>query len=122
MNTEQTEQSFGTPGIALPVEQFQNNTLRPVLKMQNEHLIAFYRHFLEKRKVPFAQLSKEKRLLWIADSLSKDNRLRGLVIGMVAGHFSVENIPFYLQEESEINRRIINLATQRLQSQVELLF
>jgi hypothetical protein len=121
MSAEENGLPLGIPGIALPIEQFQNDTLRPVLKMLNDHLIALYRHFLLKRKVPFAALSKEKRMTWIADSLCKDNRLRGLVIGMVAGHFTLENVPFYLQEEGEINRRIINLATQRLQSQMETL-
>jgi hypothetical protein len=121
MSAEENGLPLGIPGIALPIEQFQNDTLRPVLKMLNDHLVALYRHFLLKRKVPFAALSKEKKMNWIADSLCKDNRLRGLVIGMVAGHFTLENVPFYLQEEGEINRRIINLATQRLQSQMEIL-
>lgn len=106
---------------SLPIERFQNETLRPLLKQQNDVLVGLYRHFLRKRRVPFLQLPQERRTAWISESLSKDNRLRGLVLGMVIGHLSVDQLAFYLEEEGEINRRIIALATQRLQSQLEQL-
>ena len=42
-------------------EQFQNLTLRPILKMQHELLMAFFENYLSKRKINFAGLGALKR-------------------------------------------------------------
>ncbi len=102
-------------------EQFQNQTLRPILKMQNDLLLNIYRHFLQKRKVKFSGMSVEARMKWIEQSVSKDNRLRGLLLGMVIGHFTPEEFDTFLDMEGEVRRRISKLITQRLQSQVKTL-
>mgnify|MGYP005990684243 CR=1 FL=1 len=102
-------------------EQFQNETLRPILKMQNELLVEMYRHFLVKRKVKFSGMSIPQRSQWIADSVRKDNRLRGLLLGMVIGQFTEAELVQFIQLENELRRRITNLITQRLQSQMKAL-
>ncbi|MEO0338396.1 MAG: hypothetical protein AAF242_04205 [Bacteroidota bacterium] len=102
-------------------EQFQNQVLRPIIKMQNDLLVNIYRHFLLKRKVKFSGMSVEARTKWIEQSVSKDNRLRGLLLGMVIGHFTQEEFQQFLDMEGEVRRRITNLITQRLQSQMKTL-
>jgi hypothetical protein len=106
---------------ATEMESFQNDTLRPILKMQNDLIIDIYHHFLLKRKVPFEGMSIAKRKDWIANSLSKDNRLRGILLGSVVGHFTKEEWAFYAQQEGEVRRRITSLITQRLQDQMKKL-
>lgn len=103
------------------MESFQNDTLRPILKMQNDLIVDIYHHFLLKRKVPFDGMSVDKRKTWIANSLSKDNRLRGILLGSVVGHFTKEEWEFYAQQEGEVRRRITSLITQRLQDQMKKL-
>ncbi len=103
---------------AQPREQFQNETLRPILKLQNELLLALYRHYLTKRKVPISSFSNQQLNEWIEQSVSKDNRLRGLLFGMVVGLFTDEELTAYLAHESEYNRRITSLLTQRFQDQL----
>lgn len=104
-----------------PMEQFQNDVLRPILKMQNDLICSIYRHFLHKRKVPFNGMSKEKRNAWIRSSISKDNRLRGIMLGLVIGQFVEEELSFFLEHEGELRRRIMELIAQRLQTQVKQL-
>ncbi|MEL7117987.1 MAG: glyoxalase [Bacteroidota bacterium] len=99
------------------METFQNDVLRPIVKMQNDLLIDIYKHFLRKRKVPFDGMSIKKREQWIAQSLTKDNRLRGIMLGAIIGHFTAEEWSYFQAEESEARRRITSLITQRLQSQ-----
>ena len=106
---------------ATMMEQFQNEVLRPVIKMQNDLVLDIYKHFLLKRKVPFNGMSIPKRKEWIANSLSKDNRLRGIMLGSIVGHFTKEEWAFYADHEGEVRRRIINLITQRLQDQMKAL-
>lgn len=102
---------------ATTMEAFQNDVLRPIIKMQNDLLISIYKHFLAKRKVPFDGMSIPKRHDWIEKSLSKDNRLRGIMLGTVIGHFTDEEWAYFAEQEGEVRRRIISLITQRLQSQ-----
>ena len=110
------------PNTESIAEQFQNDTLRPILKMQNELLIEMYRHFLLKRKVKFQGMSLPQRSKWIAESLSKDNRLRGILLGMIIGQFTADELNQFIEMEGELRRRIISLITQRLQSQMKALF
>lgn len=102
-----------------PAEQFQNDTLRPIIKMQNDLILSIYKHFLRKRKVRFEGMSIEGRRQWIEKSVSKDNRLRGILLGMVIGQFTEEELSRFIAMESEIRRRITNLIAQRLQSQMK---
>lgn len=101
------------------METFQNDVLRPILKMQNDLIVDIYHHFLLKRKVPFEGMSIQKRKEWIANSLSKDNRLRGIMLGSVVGHFTKEEWKFFAKEEGEVRRRITSLITERLHSQMK---
>ena len=102
-------------------EQFQNRVLRPIIKMQNELILSIYKHFLAKRKVKFSGMSIEKRAQWIETSVTKDNRLRGILLGMVIGQFTENELGQFIEMEGEIRRRITNLITQRLQSQMKAL-
>lgn len=104
-----------------PAEQFQNDTLRPIIKMQNDLIVQLYRHFLQKRKVKFDGMSIEQRKNWISKSISKDNRLRGILLGMVVGQFTDSELSIFIDMEGEARRRIFDLLTQRLQSQMKAL-
>lgn len=100
--------------LTRPEEAFQNQTLRPVLKMQHELLLGVFRHYLRKRKVPFQHAGADRREELIARAVSKDNRLRGLLFGMVIGQFTPAEMTTYLEQEGEFNRRITSMLIQRL--------
>ena len=105
-----------------PAEQFQNQTLRPVIKLQNELLLTIFRHYLQKRRIPFSSLPRDDRQRQIAHSLQQDNRLRGLLFGMIIGQFTPQEMETYLTMEGEINRRVTSLLTMRLHDQEKALF
>ena len=46
--------------------------------------------------------------------LTRDNRLRGLLFGMVIGLLDEEELAYYLDNESAVNRRITGMLTERL--------
>lgn len=99
-----------------PAEQFQNDTLRPIMKLQHDHLLAVFRAFLTKRKVKLEQLPANDRFAKIKELVTRDNRLRGLLFGIVIGMLTAEEVAFYLANESEANRRITNLTVERMTS------
>ena len=99
-----------------PEEAFQNDTLRPILKQQDALLRVVFVHYLEKRKVRPEQLPAAKRSEKIKELVTRDNRLRGLLFGMVVGHFTPEEAQYYVDNESGVNRRLTNLLVERLNS------
>lgn len=99
---------------AAPAEKFQNETLRPLAKLQHEHIMAVFRMFLLKRKVKLGHLNQEQRFAKVKELVTRDNRLRGLLFGLVIGHFTQDELTYYGEEESTVNRRITNLLTERI--------
>jgi hypothetical protein len=100
---------------------FQNATLRPILKLQNELLLQMFRHYLQKTKGSFFQLTPPKQLEFIAQSIRSDLRFRNLLMGVVIGHFTQEEWHIFAAQEQEISRRIADLLIRRFSDQVESL-
>lgn len=96
-------------------ELFQNKTIRPIIKMQHELLIAFLDSYLQKRKIDFSEISEEKKKLKIKSILEKDIQFRNMILGSILGHFSVEEFKEYFINASEMNRRIIKITIKRFQ-------
>ena len=109
-------QSFRQMGLE---EKFQNNTLRPILKLQNPLLIAVFHNYIVKHKGVFYDLSIEKRLAYIENVLYKDQKFRNALKGMIIGHFTVDEYKDYIAYSSSLNKRMMNMAVERLKNQVE---
>ncbi len=73
-------------------EQFQNVTLRPVLKLQNFLLIAAFKNYIAKHKNAFYELSVEKRMMYIENAVQKDIKFRNALKGMLIGQFTVQSM------------------------------
>ena len=99
-----------------PVEQFQNTTLRPILKLQNEMLIRVFRLYIIQRKNVFRQLSAADRKTYVSNALTKDSKFASLLKGLIIGFFTEDEWAKYISYEAEINRRLSNLIEQRLLS------
>ena len=104
--------------IISPAESFQNEVLRPILKSQNELLIAMFRHQINKRKTHFDNFSPEDQFKYIEQTIRKDLNFRSLLLGTIIGHLTPEQYEIFLRYEEELNRRTINMLIQRLQSQI----
>ncbi len=98
-------------------EQFQNRTLRPILKLQNDLLLDVFSHYIQQRKGVYYTLSEEKRLEYIEHSIRKDLKFKHLLMGITIGQFTAEEWETYVQHEDELRRRMTDLLVQRLQSQ-----
>ncbi|MFZ4105836.1 glyoxalase [Flavobacterium sp.] len=102
-------------------ELFQNNTLRPILKFQNDLLIELFIAYATKNKNVFFDLSIEKRISYIEKVSISDVVFRNQLIGVVVGLFSIVEYLEYSQNASNINKRIITMLIERLKSQLQLL-
>ena len=106
------------PTATSPAEQFQNQTLRPILKQINDLIVSYFRHHYPKRKVNMARLTETDKLAYIERAIRDDTKLRLTLVGMVLGQFTAEEWAAFVPLEAEVSRRIQNLIIQRLQSQV----
>ena len=102
-------------------EYFQNKVLRPIIKFQNELLIAVFLQFCTKYKNVFFDLSTEKKILYIESYITKDSKLRSSFRDLIIGLFSVEEYSEYLKNASALNKRMTGIIKERLISHVQLL-
>jgi len=101
-------------------ERFQNITLRPILKIQNDLLIEVFKNYINKHKNDFYAFSVEKKLLFIENAIQKDIKFRNALKGMVIGLFTLDEYVEYIKNSSNLNKRMMNMAIERLKSQVQL--
>ncbi|WP_296317432.1 glyoxalase [Winogradskyella sp. UBA3174] len=101
-------------------EFFQNKTLRPIIKMQNDLIMAVFSNYISKRKNAFYELSLPKQLAYIDNSLHKDMKFRNSLKGIIIGQFTVEEYALYIQNSSALNKRIMNIVKERLVSNIQL--
>ncbi|WP_042722982.1 hypothetical protein [Flavobacterium sp. B17] len=102
-------------------EIFQNQVLRPVLKLQNEIYLMLFRDYALRKISDFNSLKTEKKLSFIDQSLQKDNALRNTFIGITIGMLTSDEMTIYLSDTKSYNKRIIAMLSERLKSQVELM-
>lgn len=102
-------------------EVFQNKTLRPILKLQNDLFIAVFINYAVKQKGVFFSLSPEKKMTYIENVIQRDIKFRNSLKGMVFGLFTVDEYNEYIQNSSNLNKRMMNMLIERLKSQIQVI-
>jgi hypothetical protein len=100
-------------------EQFQNDVLRPIIKMQHELLIAYFKNYITQKKLNFNGLPTFKQIEFIESFMKSDLGFRGELRGLVIGQFTMVEYEQYSTIKSEMNKRIINIIQQRILSNLE---
>ena len=108
------------PGMSTG-EYFQNKTLRPIAKLQDELLVAVFQNYCRKHKSVFYDLSVEKRLDYIENAIHQDMKFRNSLKGIIIGQFTLEEYELYIQNSSALNKRMMDIVKERLKSNVMLL-
>ncbi|MBC8398235.1 glyoxalase [Flavobacteriaceae bacterium] len=96
------------------IERFQNEVLRPIIKMQNNLLVAFFKNYIKNNKIKFNTLKPEVQENKINTILTKDINFKNILIGSIIGHLEENEIEIYFKYKTEINKRIIQIIKQRL--------
>ena len=102
-------------------EHFQNSVLRPIIKFQNDLLIAAFLNFCNTYKNVFFELSPEKKISYIENAIIKDLAFRNSLKDMIVGLFTVKEYSVYSRNGSALNKRIVGIIKERLISHVEQL-
>jgi hypothetical protein len=101
-------------------EFFQNQTLRPILKLQNELFVEVFKNYIAKSKIDFFNFTVDKKLQFIENSIQRDIKFRNSLKGIVIGLFTIDEYSRYIQNSSSLNKRMMSMLVERLKSQVQL--
>ena len=101
-------------------EVFQNEVLRPILKLQNDLFIAAFRNYVSKNKIDFYTKTLEKKMSIMENSIQKDIKFRNALKGMIMGLFTTDEYAVYIKNSSSLNKRMMDMLVERLKSQVQL--
>ena len=101
-------------------EKLQNETLRPIIKMQHDLLIAYFKEYLLSKKCKFNQLSELKKAAFIDAAFKRDISFKSELKGMIIGHFTVFEFSIYCSNKSDFNKRILKMIQQRITSVIGL--
>lgn len=105
----------------IPVEDFQNKTIRPILKLQHELLLQFFIFFCKSQKVDIVNVEKEKFNKVVNTITKKNINLKNQFLGLIIGQFTVGEFSFYKDNNTDINKRILTMIGQRIKdSQLEI--
>jgi hypothetical protein len=100
-------------------EKFQNETLRPIAKLQSDLLLEIFRNYIERRKNVYDKLSNQKQLDYIEHAVKHDAKLRNVVKGVFIGMFTHSEYLTYIDNHRALNKRITNLTIERLKSHMQ---
>lgn len=101
------------PG-ALPAEAFQNDTLRPILKLQHEVLVAAWHRYAQRNKGTFYRLDRPAQRDFVRRTLQTNRELRSFLLGLVCGLMTEREWVAFRQNERELARRVYAMAAERL--------
>ena len=102
-----------------PVERFQNETLRPILKLLNPTLLRLVAERLSRYGVGFADMDRTDQRDRLRNLIKEDGRLKRTLLGMVVGHLTEEELETYLAHKDEVRRRTVPMLLARAQDQIE---
>jgi len=93
-------------------EAFQNQTLRPILKYQNDSIKSLFFEKINDQQLSLLDEADQRQR--ITKQLENNTVLRNQFIGMVIGLMTSEEIINYFAMESEMKRRIKTMLVERL--------
>lgn len=100
-------------------EDFQNSTLRPIIKLQHELLVVYIKGYLISNKKRFKELSNLKKIEILTLIFKNDNSLKTELKGIIIGHFTTDEFFIYCTNKTEYNKRILAMIRQRITSVID---
>ena len=93
---------------------FLHATLRPVLKLQNDLLLAVVADFVRDHHITLRPTDQHHQL---TELLGRNTKLRYTVVGLITGAFTADEYAFYRPQRAELNRRLLEMALRRVLDQ-----
>ena len=105
-----------TTDVQDTVGHFLHATLRPVLKLQNDLLLAVIADFMRDHHITLRPTDQHHQL---TEMLTRNTKLRYTIVGLITGQFTAAEYAFYHLHRAELNRRLLEMALHRVLDQAE---
>jgi len=102
-----------------PIERFQNETLRPILKLLNPTILRLVAARLARYGVGFADMDRSDQHNRLRNLLKQDDGLKRTLLGAVIGHLTEDELATYLDHKDEVRRRTVPMLLARAQDQID---
>lgn len=99
-----------------PLEAYQNSTLRPILKFQNDLLVRYFEEYADSRKFKIQGSTSNDIQQFIAQTFTNDRSLKTFYHGVICAYFNSTELDFYLLHRKEVGKRISSMLQERLRS------
>lgn len=96
-------------------ESFQNTILRPVLKLQNDLIFAFFNTYLHENKILLTNKNSNE-IIKIIDTIFKKQSFRLELRGLIIGLLTVEEYDIFIAHKKELSKRIFSMSKERILS------
>ena len=103
-----------TTDAADTVGAFLHATLRPVLKLQNDLLLAVVADFVRDHHIILRPTDQHHQL---TELLGRNTKLRYTVVGLITAQLTATEYAFYRSQRAELNRRLLEMALRRVLDQ-----
>lgn len=107
--------------VSQPEESFQNRTLRPILKLQQNVIIELVKSYLCQHKAKYAVMPLHEKIKLIESVLQKDLKLKSTLQGIVIGQFTLLELKEFNSNSQNLSKRIAHLLQQRIIDSIMLL-
>ena len=95
------------------MELFQNETLRPILKLQHELTISLLQQHKNYKLDKVKTMTKDQYDVFINKYLQTNVDLKNQLLGVVIGLFTSLDMSFYTEHRKEVHKRIIQMQKKR---------
>jgi len=99
---------------ALPIEAFQNDTLRPVIKMQHEVIMQAWHRYVLEQKGRFYKLNRPEQEAYLRHAYHTNRAFRAFNLELVCGVLTKVEWETFRLHEKELCKRIFTLVAQRV--------
>ena len=97
-------------------EKFQNEVLRPIIKLQNDLVLICFEHYLKRKKVELKKFTDDQITAIIHKLFRSDTQLKSNLRSLIIGLFTLEEYREYLTISAQLNRRINSMIQERVGS------
>lgn len=95
------------------IEKFQNEVIRPIIKMKHETVMLLLKNYIKKRKIDFSKMTELQIIEKLRNIMKTDSKFKTLILGCVVGQFTGKELEIFLLNTSEYSRRIHQIITKR---------
>lgn len=97
-------------------EKFQNECLRPIIKLQHDLILACFEHYLIQHKIKVVEMNTKQKEAFFKKTFQNNPRLKTEMRSLIIGLFTFNEYAYYLKNSTEINKRVNAMILQRIKS------